>query len=282
MFQQDEPNYQTNQSPDEISLSEMIEVLWRYKILIIGLPILLAVIAYIASQFMTPSYSASAKLYLGNFGSEMYTDEEAAEQVILSNDFMEEVKTDLGLQEGEMDDLEIETLPSNMIEIEASHQDPEQAESIANYVATNFLSRAEPAYQDRLALMEEQYELTVENYEETAESLDRNREALTSIEENTELSEAERDLSRTRLIDYVENHESEMRTLDQQLQEQQLELKDIHEPEVFDQAQVPNSADSPNPLLNTAIAFVVGGMGAVGLAFSMEFFKNNPIRPKKD
>ncbi|MDQ0297877.1 capsular polysaccharide biosynthesis protein [Salibacterium salarium] len=282
---ENDPNQQMDQQSDEISLTEIIAIIWHYKLLIIILPIALALVAFGVSQFLTPSYSSTAKVYLGNFGNEMYTSADSAEEVIMSNDLLEDVIENLELSHDLPRDLRgsvsIESLSeSSMLEITATHEKPERAQDIASGVITQYLDRAEPAYEDRQAIVEQLYESTFENYEQTSASLARNKEALTDIEENEELSETERDLSRSRLIDYVEMDETQLNELDQQLQDQQLELKDLHGPEVFEQATMPRSPDSPNPMLNTAIAFVIGAMVSVGLAFVLEFFKNNPIRRK--
>ncbi|WP_185819887.1 YveK family protein [Salibacterium salarium] len=280
---ENDSNQEMNQQSDEISLTEIIEVIWRYKKLIVILPVVLAVIAYAVSQFLTPSYSSTSKVYLGNFGNEMYTSAGSAQEVIMSNDLLNDVINNLDLSYDRPTSLRgsvsIESLSeSSMLEITANHENPERAQEIANGVVEQFLAKAEPAYEERQAIVEELYNTTLENYEQTSDSLDRNKEALTAIEENEDLSETERDLSRSRLIDYVEMDESQLNELDQQLQDQKLELKNLHGPEVFEQATLPQSPDSPNPSLNTAIAFVIGAITAVGLAFVREFFKNNPIR----
>lgn len=274
-----EQNYQ--HSDEEISLVEIIQILWTYKWLIIITPLIAAIIAYTASQFMTPSYQSATKLYLGNFGNEMYTDAEGAEEVILSRDILGSVMEDLNLEYEYVRNfkktLAVRQLPASMIEVEASHYDPEMAKQIANKVVEAFIAKAEPAYLEKLVLVEKLYESTLENYNRTTESLDRNKQALTAIETNPDLTNTEKDLSRVRLIDYIRIDEEAINNLNGQLQQQQLNLLDIQKAEIFEQASVPLHPSSPNKMLNTAIALVLGAMIAVGLAFIIEYFKNNPI-----
>lgn len=268
---------QHTHSNDEISLIEIIEVLWKNKWLIIVLPVLFAVLALVVSQFLTPSYTSHAKIYLGNFTNEMYTSPENAREVILSNDLLEEVIDDLSLSYELPRDLRkevsVETLSeTSMIEVSVSNEDAERAQQITANIVERFLERSTPAHEERHNLIHDIYEKTKAVYENTIESLERNKEALTKLEENTELSEAERDLTRGRLIDYIEMDETQLLTLTQQLQDQQLQLQDINGPETFEQATLPRAPESPRPILNAAIAFVVGAMLAVAVAFVREYF----------
>ncbi|WP_096203100.1 YveK family protein [Bacillus sp. FJAT-45350] len=267
---------------DEIELSEIIAVLWKWKVLIIVLPLVAAIIAFTASQFMTPTYKSSTKLYLGNFGNEMYTNSDGAEQVIMSRDLLTPVMEELELEYERVRNfrniISVNSLPSSMIEIVVSYHEPEKAQEIANAIIDAFITKADPSYQEKLALVEQLYDSTLAHYERTSESLDRNKQALTDVEQNQELSNAEKDLTRARLIDYITADENKIVSIESQLQSQQLQLLDIEKAEVFETASLPHSPSSPNKMLNTAIAIVVGGMLAVGIAFLMEYFKNNPIR----
>ncbi|SFQ36234.1 YveK family protein [Salibacterium halotolerans] len=278
---------QTQHNDDEISLVEIISILWKYKLLIILLPIVLAVAAYIGSQFLTPSYSSTTKLYLGNYESEMYTNTNSAQQVIMSNDVLRAVMNNQELNHERPRDLResvsVETLneEAKMLEITANHSDPERAQQIVDGIATQFVNQAQPAFQERQSIIEERYQAAQESYSQISESLERNEQTLQDIEDNQSSSEAETDLARARLIDYIEKNQSQLLELEQQLQKQELNLNNLNGPEVFEQAVVPQAPDSPSPMLNTAIAFVIGAMAGVGLAFVIEFFRNNPIRRRK-
>lgn len=271
-----------HQEHDEISLSEIIATLWKYKWLIIIIPIIAAIIAYFGSKMITPTYESTTKLYLGNFGNEMYTTSEGAQEVILSKDLLDPIMRDLNLDYERTSDfrriISVNSLPASMIEIKVSYRDPEVAQAIAQEVVEAFIAKAEPSYLEKLQVVEDLYEKTLLNYERTVESLNRNKEALTAIEMNSGLSNTEKDITRVRLLDYINNDEDRISDIEVQLQEQQLQLLEIHKAEVFEHASLPISPVSPKPLLNTAIAIVVGIMLAFGLAFIIEYFKNNPIK----
>lgn len=272
------------QNEDEISLTEILEILCRYKFFIFLPPVVLAVIAFIGSQFLTPSYSSTMKLYLGNYSSEMYTNTNSAQQVILSNDVLGTVMNNQGLNHDRPGDLRkvvsVEALnaEAKMLEITVNNSDSQRAQDIANEIAAQFINEAQPEFEKEQQVFQEKNNITQENYDQTTNSLERNQQALQDIEENQDLSGAETVLARSRMIDYIERDENQLDNLEQKLHDQKLQLQNLKGPAVFEEALLPEEPDSPRPLQNTAIAFVTGGMAGVGLAFVIEFFKKNPIR----
>ncbi|MGY4688461.1 Wzz/FepE/Etk N-terminal domain-containing protein [Salibacterium sp. K-3] len=272
------------QNEDEISLTEILGILCRYKFFIILLPVVLAVIAFIGSQFLTPSYSSTTKLYLGNYSSEMYANTNSAQQVILSNDVLGTVMNNQELNHDRPGDLRevvsVEALnaEAKMLEITVNNSDSQRAQDIANGIAAQFINQAQPEFEKEQQVILEKNNITQENYDQTTNSLERNQQALQDIEENQDLTGAETALARSRMIDYIERDENQLDNLEQKLQDQKLQLQNLKGPAVFEEAVLPEEPDSPRPLLNTAIAFVIGGMTGVGLAFVIEFFKKNPIR----
>ena len=193
-----------NHYEEEISLAEIISILWKRKKMIIALPIIAALIAYAGSQFLTPSYSSTVKLSLGNLGKTMYTNPDAAEQVLRSRDLLRTVIDDLQLPYERSAHLNntitVTKLPGDLLELKVAYNEPEMAQTIAFKIVEEFIKKAEPAYVEKLNLMEEHYNKTLQQYEKVGETLKTNKEALTKIETNPTLTNAEKDLSRARLM----------------------------------------------------------------------------------
>lgn len=268
---------------DTIELSELIRILWKRKWIWILLPLLAAIAAFTISKLMTPTYEASTTIVIGNFNDNVYTNLEASKEVILSNDTLAPIQEELGLEfeslQSFKDSLSIElNSGAGMIKIRAEYHVPEKAQQIAAAIATAYLERSHQVYQEKRRLIEKQLATLQKRYEQTTESLDRNKKALTAIEANNELSNAEKDIVRARLLDYVIKDENTLDELDSQMQNIQVQLLDMDDAQLVEAAEVPKEPVSPRTLLNTAIAFVVGGMVGLGLAMLMEYFQQHPIR----
>lgn len=268
---------------DTIELSELIRILWKRKWIWILLPVVAAVVAFAGSKLMTPTYEASTTFVIGNFNDNVYTNLEASKQIILSNETLAPIQEKLGLDfnssQAFKKSLSVElNSAAGMITIKARYHDPEVARQIAEEIATAYLDKSHEVYQAKRQLIEDQLATLQKRYEQTSESLDRNKEALTAVETNDQLSNAERDIVRARLLDYVIKDENTLDELDAQMQNVRLQLLDMDEAQLVEAAQTPEEPISPRTVLNTAIAFVIGGMVGLGLAFMMEYFQHHPIR----
>jgi len=268
---------------DTIELSELIRILWKRKWVWILIPILAAIAAFAASKWMTPTYEASTTIVIGNFNDNVYTNLQASKEVILSHELLAPIKEELALTypstKAFEDNISVELIQdAGMIKITAKYHDPEKAQQIAAAIAEAYLAKSNQVYQEKRQLVERLLKTLQQRYEQTAQSLDRNKQALTAIETNNELSNAEKDIVRARLLDYVVKDENTLVELTSQIQGVQNQLLEMDDAQLVEAAQVPETPVSPRPLLNTAIAFVVGGMVGVGLALMMEYFQHHPIR----
>jgi capsular polysaccharide biosynthesis protein len=271
---------------EEISLRDIILVLWKRKWIIVIIPVIAAIAAFLASQFMTPTYESSTTIALGNFssdGNDLYTNPNSAKEVILSADTLRPIRDKLQLDYERIksfrESITVEAIPNTrMVTITASYSDPKVAQEITQALAQSFMEQSNKVYQEKRGLIEGLLSSLQKQYDQTGESLNRNKAALTAVETNTALSNAEKDITRSRLIDYVVKDENMLTSLTSQIQGVQSQLLDMDNGKVVESANLPRDPVSPKPLLNTVIAIVVGLMMGVFIAFIMEYFANNPIR----
>ncbi len=268
---------------DTIELSDLIRILWKRKWVWILIPLLAAIVAFTASKMMTPTYEASTTIVIGNFNDNVYTNLQASKEIILSHEVLAPIVEELELEYPSARALEenISVELNNdagMMKITVKYHDPEKAQQIAAAIANSYLEKSHEVYQQKRGVVEQQLETLQKRYEQTGKSLDRNKQALTAIETNQTLSNAEKDITRARLLDYVIKDENILDSLTSQIQTIQTQLLDMDDAQLVEAAQVPDEPASPRTLLNTAIAFVVGGMVGVGLALMMEYFQHHPIR----
>jgi len=185
---------------DTIELSELIRILWKRKRIWILLPIVAALIAFVGSKMMTPTYEASTTITIGNFNDNIYTNLEASKQIILSSETLRPIQEKLELEYDSIqhfkDSVSVNLNTSaGMINIKVRYHDPELARQIAEEIANAYLEKSNEAYRAKLHLIEEQLSMLQKRHDQTVESLERNKEALTAVETNAQLSNAEKDMS---------------------------------------------------------------------------------------
>lgn len=267
---------------DEIEMRDIIRVLWKRKWILLLVPIIFGVGAFIASKQMTPNYVSTSKVMLGNFKDTLYTQPQAVEQFIRSKDQLEPIrkKLDLAFESAEQfkQSIKINTVAkTTLIQIEANYSDPATAKKIVEELTNHFLQESESAYQQQRQPIEKLLDLYRKQYEETLQSLDRNKTALTSIETNRTLSNTEKDLTRARLLDYVINDERRMNELNAQIHQIQMQLSELNNATVIEQASLPSNPTSPRTLLNMMIALMIGFLMTILGVFIVEYLENNPI-----
>ena len=161
--------------------------------------------------------------------------------------------------------LNIELIPdSRILQLEVRDTDRERAVLLAGAVIDAFQEevqvKMEKPYVDRLADIQLRMDVlsaTINNIQQDIETL------------SAEVAQAETEISR--LEDLVTRDRSDSRTIQNDYDQLSLAAADAAEAVILsDPAQVPIKPVSPRPLLNTVMAFLIGGMLAVGLAFFIE------------
>jgi uncharacterized protein involved in exopolysaccharide biosynthesis len=66
-------------------------------------------------------------------------------------------------------------------------------------------------------------------------------------------------------------------TLSAGIHEVQTAIAGMEQTRIIEQPMVGSDSVNVRPMLNTAIALVLGGMVALGLAFIREYFEKNPL-----
>lgn len=268
---------------DEIELIDLIRIIWKRKWLVILLPIIAAVLAYGLSYLLTPKYISTAKIALSNMEDPVYADPMAAKEVILSSDTLAPIMERLKLNYKTVAEFQksIEVTAEKelkVVQIDVSYSDPKTAQAIADSIVKSIKEKSDQVflskkklYYDLLATLKEQKDLATK-------SLDRNRAALTAIEQNGNLTNEEKDISRVRLLDYIVRDEQSIKDSISRIQDTEMRLIDMKEAQLVENATLADKPDSPKKSLNAVIAFVVGLMFALLLIFIIEYFSKNMHR----
>jgi uncharacterized protein involved in exopolysaccharide biosynthesis len=137
---------------DEIDLRDLLDVLWRERRLIAGI-FLVAVLAAGAISLLMPSiYRASCIIALGNFGDPVYTTEDTAKELLLSDEMVGDVIAQLKLDvtpkelRAFKEGIEIKHIADNVLKISIETDDQENATKIIETMISTFVGQSEERY----------------------------------------------------------------------------------------------------------------------------------------
>lgn len=269
---------------DEIELREIIEIIHKRIWLMILLPLIAALTALGVSKFViVPEYEASTKIALGTFAHEIYGNVAASKEILLNRDLLSEVYEEFNLQnqyrtvEDFARKVSVEEVRNTrMLSVKYQDSDPKRAQSVVQAVVGRFLDLSDDVYTEKRTLLEErlaELEASHNHMESTY------RDSLETLEtlEAIEPSNAEIALARARTIDYLSRGEASLLSLTAQIHEIKTGLSTLEKTRLVEQPMTGSDPVNVRPMLNTAIALVLGGMVALGVVFIMEYFEKNPL-----
>ena len=276
---------------DGLDLRRYVAVLRRWWWLIIGCALLAAASAYVVSTQLTPVYSASVTLLVHQASTtstsdyaailtserqartyaEMLTEQPVLEAVVAQSGF------DMDWQQL-ADNVDVELVQdTQLIRLNVEDTDNARAAQAANAIADTFIAQNKALQQARYAeslssVREQMDELSV-LIEETQAAIDSLGVPETTQQE-AELSRLETILAgyRTSYIGLLQSYEQMRLTAAQT----------ADNVSVFRQAEVPDLDQPirPRKTMNTALAGVVGGMLAMGVAFLVEYLDDTVKTPE--
>jgi len=270
---------------DEIELREIVEVIRKRIWLVILIPLIAALTALGVSKFIiVPEYAASTRIALGSFVHEIYGNVAASKEVLMSRDLLRQVYQDLDLHNeySSVDDfaqtISVEDIRNTRIlNIRYQDSDPERAQKVVQTIADRFLELSDEVYTAKRALLEERLLDLQEAHHEVGVTYQNTLETLKALEA-AETQNAETALARARIIDYLVKGETSLVALGSEIHEVQVQLSDLEKTTIIEQPMVGIDPVNVRPLLNTAIALVLGGMVALGVVFILEYFEKNPLQ----
>ena len=269
---------------DEIELREIVAIIRKHIGLVIILPLVAALIALTVSKFViVPEYEASSKIALGTISHDLYGNVAASKEILLSRDLLNQVYEDLKLDtqyrsvEGFAKKVSVEEIRNTrMLSIRYQDSDVQRAQTVIESITSRFLDLSGDIYTKRKALLEERPSQLEAGYHDTETTYQNSLATLEALE-TTESTDIETALARARMIDYLAKGEATLLSLSTQIHETQAALAALEPTRSIEQPMVGTDPVNVRPMLNTAIALVLGGMVALGLVFIREYFEKNPL-----
>lgn len=256
---------------DEIDLRDLILVLWNYRKFVLGIFLASLLIGAVISFAITPVYQVKAKMALGNYavdpdnGQPLMTPETARE-ILLSSDFQEEA-WGTGINAGALDITPIEN--TNILQLTLETSEPQQGVVLLNELIAQFEEKTKEQYERSIELLNKDLQNTDGELQEINKSIAHTREIL----ENTSASQ----LQQAGLLDTLSRFLEQRDKLSERKLKTEQKLNSIEGMEVLERPEAASSPMRPNKKLNIVVAGMLGLMVGVFMAFTVDYFRRNPL-----
>ncbi|MDK2887529.1 MAG: hypothetical protein PWP72_407 [Thermoanaerobacter sp.] len=269
---------------EELDLRDLILILWKRRRLILGI-FITAVVAAAAISFITPpTYEVSTIIALGVFPDPTYTSQASAREILLSDELLLTVIKDLKLNvprekfRSFKETIKVESIKdTNFLKISVQTQNRSEGKAIVEKMVELFKERSEPSYQQHRQLLANQLNSVRTRLSAIETDIKKTREVLNAIESASGISPVEKDLRRSRTLEYLQSEESQRIELLDRYLALQKEINELKNVQVIRGAREPVYPVKPNKKLNVALAGMLGLMSGIFMAFILEYFQHNPL-----
>ncbi|AEG15318.1 lipopolysaccharide biosynthesis protein [Desulfofundulus kuznetsovii DSM 6115] len=269
---------------EELDLRDLILILWKRRRLILGI-FLAAVFAAAAISFIIPpTYEVSTIIALGVFPDPTYTSQASAREILLSDELLLTVIKDLKLNvprekfRSFKEAIKVESIKdTNFLKISVQTPNRSEGKAIVEKMVELFKERSEPSYQQHRQLLANQLNSVRTRLSAIETDIKKTREVLNAIESASGISPVEKDLRRSRTLEYLQSEESQRIELLDRYLALQKEINELKNVQVIRGAREPVYPVKPNKKLNVALAGMLGLMSGIFMAFILEYFQHNPL-----
>lgn len=270
---------------EELDLRDLILILWKRRKLILGI-FLAAVLAAAAVSFIIPpTYEVSTIIALGVFPDPTYTSQASAREILLSDELLLNVISALKLDvprekfRGFKQTIKVEPVnDTNFLKISIQTTNRSEGRAIVEKMVELFKERSSASYQQYRQLLAGQLDAVRTRLSSVEADIKKTREVLSAIESTTGISPVEKDLRRSRTLEYLQSEESQRIELLDRYLALQKEINGLKDVQVIRGAREPVYPVKPNKKLNVALAGMLGLMVGVFMAFCLEYISRNPLK----
>lgn len=284
---------------DEIDLRDLLLVLWRYRKVIIGIFLFAIVVSAVFSFLLPPVYEVKALISLGSITSNngqtvsvILTSNNsqtvnvispaAAKEMLGSDDIFREAVENAGL---DLEDplvsfckkgLKAEVIKdTNFIRIAIETRDPVVGMKILNELLSVFKQKAASGFDRQMELTRSELKRLNAELAELDKNIENTKDALKKIENAADGLTVE--LQRSRLLDALSRFQDQRnKLLDKKLSLEQI-LNSNKGIEVIEKPTIPTAPVRPRKKLNIAVGGLLGLMVGVFAAFTLDYFRRNPL-----
>ena len=262
---------------DEIDLRDVFRVLWKRRLLIIGVFVVAVLVAGVISFSMPPVYRVSSIISVGNFGDSVYTSQASVKSIILNDGFLQEVFEQLPNARGSefqtfKDRVKVESVKDSdrLIEISVETPDGKEGKEAVEKIVWLYADRSKDSYNKQKKILFDQLAFTQERLGVIEMEINQTREALQDIQDSSDSSTAQAEMRISRILDRLSAKETQRSSLIDRSLDLQKQLEMIRQLDVVQPAREPVSPIGPRRVLIVAVAGMLGLMVGIFAAFLRE------------
>lgn len=262
---------------DEIDLREIFRVIWKRRLLIIGVFVLAVLIAGVISFTMPSVYRVSSIVAIGNFEDPVYTSQASAKGIMLSEQFLLKVfrqlpNTTISDFNAFKGSVSVESVKDSdrLIEISVETPDRQGGREAVEKIVLLYANRSEDSYNRYKKILSDQLATTQERLDILDMDINQTREALQYTQNASGSSAMQEELSFSRALDRLSGMEAQRSALIDKSLDLQKQLDLLRHLEVVSPAGEPVSPVGPRRVLMVAIAGMLGMMVGILAALILE------------
>jgi len=263
---------------DEIDLRDIFRVLWKRRLLIIGVFMVAVLVAGVISFAMPSVYKVSTIIAVCNFEDPIYSSQASAKSIMLSDEFLLEVFEQISPNApgGEFrtfkDSVKVVPVKGNDKLIGISVETPKRQEGLkaVEKMVRLYAIRSEDSYNKQKKILSDQLAVTQERLDVIDMEINQTREALQGIQDSSGSSAVQGEMRFSRTLDRLNGMETQRSALIDRSLDLQKQLVLIRNLEVVQPVREPVSPIWPRKALIVAIAGMLGLMVGIFAAFLRE------------
>lgn len=248
---------------DEIDLRQLFATLWRRRWTIVAVTVAAALIAAILSLFVIPpTYESRTYIHLSEHSSEAYATPQAASRVLTSVSSLEPIARASGITDtGRSLERRVRAEPvrdTRMVYLRVRNGDPQRLRAFTDGIVREFLRRASQHVEQRRRLTENRLQTVRAQLADVEATLRQSRQTLARLQQGQALSGAEAVFARSFALNALGIIEDMYNSLLDTERDLRAELVALEPPMLVQEPFIPEQPVSPRPVLNTAIAVMLG------------------------
>ena len=263
---------------DEIDLRDIFRILWKRRLMIIGIFVVAVMIAGVISFAMTPVYRVSSIVAMGNFEDQVFTSPSSVKSIILSDEFMLEVFKQIRPNATSSEfasfknSVKVEAIKDSDKLIKISVDTPKRQEGMAavEKIIGLYANRSEDSYNKYKRILSNQLAVTEERLTAMESEINLTLEAVTNIQDSPGSSDAETELRFSRTLDRLNGMQTQRSALIDESLDLQKQLELLRHLEILQPAIEPVSPIGSRKALMVAVAGMLGLMIGIFAAFLRE------------
>ena len=263
---------------DEIDLRDIIGILWKRRLLIIGIFLAAVLVASVISFAMPSVYKISSIIAVGNFDDPVYASQASLKNVMLSNEFAQEVFEQISPNatgsefQTFKDNLIVEPVRDSdrLIEISVETKNKQEGLKAIEKMIRLYANRSEDSYNRQKKILSDQLAVTLQRLDAIDLEINQTQEALQGIQDSIGSSAVQGEMQFSRTLDRLNDMQTQRSTLIDRRLELQKQLMLIRNLEVVQPAREPVSPIGPRKALIVAVSGMLGLMIGIFAAFLLE------------